>query len=308
MLSISDAIERHCRGKKPATQQVYRRIGKGFEAFCKFDNIEWHKAKYHNILGYLEWLKAQPGQIGASGHSTYCNKTIRRCLVVIAALYQANNIDNSVFDAAKRLVPVSAKPQKRITGYVPFNQVMRLFEACGDDKASLRNKAYMGLCFGGALRTNEATSLKLGDIKRTNKGTLFVHLQDTKTNVPAQQIIIPTFLPFIEAYKKERIKEGATNNDIFLTSYDNRNLVASGLPLGRKRMLEVFWRLCETVLGKRLGTHSMRATAITKMIDDGIPHRKIQDFSRHSSVSMVELYDQMLYSIDDSPAKKVSFK
>lgn len=305
---MSEAIDRHCRGKKASTQQVYRRIGRSFEAYCLAEDLKWTQAKYHNILGYLEYLREQPGQVGFSGHDKYCNKTIRRCLVVISAIYRANNIDPSIFDSAKRLVPVSLKPQKRITGYVPFDQVMRLFEACGDDKASLRNKAYMALCFGGALRTSEATSLKLGDIRQTSKGTIFVHLQDTKTNVPAQQIIIPTFLPYLERYKQERIDEGATSKDIFLTSYDWKNEKASGLPLGRKRMLEMFWGLCETVLGKKLGTHSMRATAITKMIDDGIPHRKIQDFSRHSTVSMVELYDQMLYSIDDSVAKKVSFK
>lgn len=38
--------------------------------------------------------------------------------------------------------------------------------------------------------------------------------------------------------------------------------------------------------------HSARATAITKLLADGVPHREVQEFSRHSSVRMVERYDK----------------
>jgi len=306
MRDLLEAIELHSRGKKAATQQIYKRVGKSFADYCTINKIEWHKAKYHHILGYLEHLKGNKG-LKCGGKENWCNRTIRRSLVLLCAVYRANRIDPSIFDSAFRLVPVSLKPQKRITGYVPFDQVMLLFEATSQDKVGARNRAYMALCFGGALRTSEAINLSISDLKITEKGTAYVHIADSKTNVAAQQIIMPSLVCYVEEYKKIRLEEGATTSDPFLTSYDCLGVNPLNAKLGKKRMLEVFWKLCEKVLGRKLGTHSMRATAITKLIDVGVPYRKIQDFSRHSTIAMVELYDKNLNDIDNSPVKNISY-
>ena len=53
--------------------------------------------------------------------------------------------------------------------------------------------------------------------------------------------------------------------------------------------------------------HSARATGITKMLEQGIPHRQVQEFSRHSSVRMVELYDKRRIQIDHNPAKVLEY-
>lgn len=306
MIELMDAVELHCRGKKKATQLIYRRVGKSFNEYCCINKIQWHKSRYHDILGYLEHLKTKQGVL-VGNSDRWCNRTIRRSLVLLCAIFRANRIDPTIFDSAFTLVPVSLKPQKRITGYVPFNQVMELFEATSNDKPGARNRAYMALCFGGALRTSEAIDLSISDLRITEKGTAYVHIADSKTNVAAQQIIMPSLTIFIEQYKAIRLKEGATPSDPLLTSYDCLGITATNKKLGRKRMLEVFWAHTEKVLGRKLGTHSMRATAITKLIDEGVPYRKIQDFSRHSTVAMVELYDKMLNDIDKSPVKNISF-
>jgi integrase len=306
MKDLLEAIELHSRGKKLSTQQIYKRVGKSYAAYCKNNQIEWHQAKYHDILGYLEHLKTNKG-VKSGDKDTWCNRTVRRSLVLLAAVYRANRIDPTIFDSAFKLVPVSLKPQKRITGYVPFDQVMLLFEATSKDKVGARNRAYMALCFGGALRTSEAINLTISDLKITEKGTAYVHIADSKTNVAAQQIIMPSLVPYIEEYKKIRLGEWAATSDPFLTSYDCLGVNPLNSKLGKKRMLEVFWKLCEKVLGRKLGTHSMRATAITKLIDVGVPYRKIQDFSRHSTIAMVELYDKNLNDIDKSPVKNITF-
>jgi integrase len=43
-----------------------------------------------------------------------------------------------------------------------------------------------------------------------------------------------------------------------------------------------------------------RATAITKLLADGIPHRQVQEFSRHASIQMVEWYDKRRFSVDEN--------
>jgi integrase len=53
--------------------------------------------------------------------------------------------------------------------------------------------------------------------------------------------------------------------------------------------------------------HSARATAITKLLADGLPHRLVQEFSRHSSIQMVELYDKRRVGVEDNPGAKLKF-
>ena len=53
--------------------------------------------------------------------------------------------------------------------------------------------------------------------------------------------------------------------------------------------------------------HYASATAITKILADGVPHREVQEFSRHASITMVEHYDKRRFGVDKSPAKGLKF-
>jgi integrase len=59
--------------------------------------------------------------------------------------------------------------------------------------------------------------------------------------------------------------------------------------------------------GPHVTPHSARATAITKLLTDGIPHREVQAFSRHASIQMVEHYDKRRFDVERSPAKGLEF-
>lgn len=311
----TEAVERHCIGKKRATVIKYKRAGKDFSMYCYQAGVNWRLAKYHDCLGFLEYLRAKPGIMSPSGHDKYGNRTIRAALVIVKAIYTKNRLDGSIFDPALELVPFSHKPQKRKTEMVPFDQVMQLIDKCAKVRGldylspvNFRNQAYLALGFGGGLRTSESCKLRMGDIRKTAKGTVYVHLHDTKTNVAAEQAIAPALVPYLLNYREIRLKDGALPGDPFLTSYDYSGQVPSGRYVNVRRMLSWFWAICENTLGRRLGTHSMRATAITKLISDGVPHRQIQDFSRHSTIQMVEQYDKLLISTDESVAQKLSYK
>jgi len=54
--------------------------------------------------------------------------------------------------------------------------------------------------------------------------------------------------------------------------------------------------------------HWARATAITKLLEEGHSHREVQEFSRHSSIQMVELYDKRRYELTDHLALKMDYR
>jgi integrase len=305
-IELSEAVENYCKAKKPATKAKYRRMGRTFVEFCNQSATYWRDLRYHNISDYLDFLRHRPGVYSPS-NTKYSNKTIRQHLVFTSAVLREKGVNSDIFIPALRLVPTSKAPQKRRTDKVPFSEVLKLFEAVPDNNSGLRNKAYMALCFGGALRTSEATNLMIGDLKRSEKGTFYVHISDTKNNQAENQIIAASLVSHIERYLAVRLKEGAKDNDPFLTGYDCTNTTPTNKKIGRKRVWEMFWELTERVLKKPMGTHSMRATAISKLIDDGVPYRKIMEFSRHKSLPMVETYNKNIVGIDDNPGKELAF-
>lgn len=51
----------------------------------------------------------------------------------------------------------------------------------------------------------------------------------------------------------------------------------------------------------------VRATAITKLLEDGYCHGSVKDFSGHASVQMIELYDKRKNTIARSVGKNLQY-
>jgi integrase len=74
-------------------------------------------------------------------------------------------------------------------------------------------------------------------------------------------------------------------------------------------LYRLFKHYCEKAGATQFLTpHSARATAITKLLADGIPHREVQEFSRHSSIQMVELYDKRRLTVEENPGKELDYE
>ena len=72
-------------------------------------------------------------------------------------------------------------------------------------------------------------------------------------------------------------------------------------PISDTGVYLLFKHYCQVVgAGTHATPHSARATAITKLLADGIPHRQVQEFSRHASIQMVEWYDKRRFSVDEN--------
>ena len=101
---------------------------------------------------------------------------------------------------------------------------------------------------------------------------------------------------------EERKKEGAKNADYVSLGYTGRGgQTRSDKPFSDTGVYLLFKHYCQVVgVGTHATPHSARATAITKLLADGIPHRQVQEFSRHASIQMVEWYDKRRFSVDEN--------
>jgi integrase len=106
-----------------------------------------------------------------------------------------------------------------------------------------------------------------------------------------------------------RKTQGAKPGDYLFNSYrgrGGRNPVSA--PISTHGIYELFKRYCKQAgIKEFVSPHSARATAITRLLSRGIPHREVQEFSRHSSIQMVELYDKRRLGVEDSPGRGLDY-
>jgi len=234
----------------------------------------------------------------------HSNKTIRGAFVRLRRGFEPFGLRDE-FTAAMRLVRISSTPERREIKLIPFERLGRVLESPDvNTPRGRRDRCLVALLIGGGLRISEALALKIGDVRFTPAGTLYVRLEDTKCGTPAVQAISPRCASIVSELADIRRAESDASAPL-LTSYNHRGK-PNDLPVLRRNASRKFSQLARKV-GVRASTHSCRATAITKLLADGIPHREVQEFSRHASVAMVEVYDKRTFGIDQSPSGRLDF-
>ena len=290
-----------------------------------------------HAIAYRNWLESRPGQrpryqrsgsnskqIEVNGRLHYkrdglqgsqTNSTIKKKFAALRRIYRmliASNvgITSNPFDPDKVPSPSARSGQKRPTEMIDFSHVEDIHEKPDPNtKKGIRDRAILALLFGAGLRRSEVTNLRLCDFQTSPAGTPFIRLRATKNKKDTDQALPPWAAETLKNLYDQRIAENADLGDPFFISYrgpsakdgNKQQLTTNGL-------YRIFKEYCFQCGANRYATpHSARATAITKLLSDGVEHREVQEFSRHSSIQMVEVYDKRRYSIEQNPGKKLKY-
>lgn len=331
--------------KSENTQNTYLPI---VHEWCRFLGAEAGSAKAAELMikaatdhaiGYKRWLEKRPGEIPRLKRSslrsntsallservnqkrdglqnTLSNATIAKKLAALRRIYRVLisaklGITDNPFDIDNLPSPASRSGQKRPTEMVDFALVKKIVEL--PDRTTpkgLRDRTILSVLFGAGLRRSEVLNLRLGDVRKTPSGTVFVHLRATKAKRDADQVLPDWAAKDVEQLIQIRLEQGAYPADYLFVSYRGKGgKVLTKEKLSDNGLYRLFKHYCILAgAGEFLSPHSARATAITKLLSDGVSHREVQEFSRHSSVQMVELYDKRRIGVEDNPGKKLEYK
>lgn len=270
-----------------------------------------------HALSYLQAIKMQAGQkprhSRRGGHAA-APATVYKKIMALRRMYQVLEAHGFITKNPMRpeLLPLP-NPQggkKRETEMLPFDAVPKLLAAVNDTPRPIRDRAIIALLFGGGLRRAELCKLTLADVARTKGGTTYLVLRKTKDGADALQALPDWAARYAWELVADRKSQGAEKDSPLFVTYAGRG---GCRPTSRAMpdcaVYHLFRQACERIgLGPHYTPHSARATAITKLLSDGMPHREVQEFSRHKSVAMVELYDKRRWGVDASPAKGLSFE
>ncbi len=165
------------------------------------------------------------------------------------------------------------------------------------DALGLRDRAILACLFGGGMRAGESVNLKLRDLGRTHRGTGFVRIFVQKNQKSDDHALPEWAFSRLVALKKAREEAGAEPGDYLCVS-------AKGIKLTHVDVFRMFKRRCRDLgLPAHYSPHSARATSITRLLEKVRDYRIVQEFSRHSTVMMVELYDKRRFQLDEAPQK-----
>ena len=247
--------------------------------------------------------------------STLSNATIAKKFAALRRMYRALmgpelGIVINPFDSDRVPPPPKDAGRKRPTEMIEFNLVEKIL--AGPDTSTpkgRRDLAALAALFGGGLRRSELIHLRIADLRITPAGTTYLYLRSTKAKKDAEQALPKWAAHHLKQLAAERRKSGASDADYLFVCYTGQaGNTPTSRPLSDSGLYALFKRYCIMAgAGDFVTPHSARATAITKLLADGVPHREVQGFSRHASIQMVELYDKRRIGVDQSSGRDLDF-
>jgi integrase len=248
--------------------------------------------------------------------ATQSNATIHKKFAALRRMYRmlmASNVGvaENPFEVDKVPPPPKDAGRKRPTQMIDFDLVMEIV-ALPDVSTpkGRRDRAILAVLFGGGIRRSELVALRLGDVRKTPAGTTFLYLRHTKAKRDAEQALPDWAAEYLWELIEEHKAEKAGEGDYLFVGFTGRaGQTSSGRPISDTGVYLLFKQYCMAAGAGAFATpHSARATAITKLLADGVPHREVQEFSRHASIQMVEWYDKRRFDVEQSPARGLSYK
>jgi len=253
----------------------------------------FHKATEIHAMKWAKNASAKPGIRGQVSKST-----LRRKAVILKELYAVLQdhrlVDRNPFRIVAEQYEGAQVGDRRATNIVPFKEVERfLTSPSADSPDGVTDRAFFALLFGCGLRVGEASKLNLEDVIIGGPTGLYLILRSTKNGSDAEQMVPEEMVQYVVKLVTQRSGEGAKPGDplIVLHRVDRSPVNKT---VATRQLHRIFQRWCRILkLTGRYSPHSARATAITYLLEQGVSHRVVRVFSRHSSVTMVEKYDKL---------------
>lgn len=267
-----------------------------------------------DVYEFLDLLAQRPGQrTRLDLEGVMWPSTIRKYVTCLSSFYgfliSIGACERNPFKDPKFSLKHFRVDQKRPTEFIPFEKIQDIVDAAGlkPGKIRVRNRAILATLFGTGLRKSEARNLLMQDLRKTNAGTFYLHLRQTKNKKNPTPGLGEWALKYLLPYRKQRMEEDASDIDPLFIGYDQ----ATQKPL-KVRMSPKSLYLVMKYAAARAGVplasfHSGRAVVVSRLRADGATHREVMAVTGHSSVQMVELYDKRTFGPDETASKDLEW-
>lgn len=296
MKDITDeTVKNFLRGKSVNTYRSYAAAWRAFEAYISPKPPR--EATIPEAVGF----------VGALSQSSLTKPTVRNRVDALRSIFQfledCDEIVKNPFRAAKRVLSERAKAQTRPTKILTPEQIERVLSLPDKSKDGIRDRAVLAIGFGCGLRRSEIHRIRISDV-RLSEGIPYIFLPTSKGGRADEQPIPSWALGWIMQLIDQRLAEGAKENDALFVVY-----YIDGTPRGHcvvNTIYRIFKRYFGAI-GVTAAPHAARASAATMLKDQGYEDRDVARFLRHSTTTMVAVYDKRKRSLENHPGLNLHY-
>jgi integrase len=294
---LSESIGELIQCKAINSQRSYHAA---LDTFAEFLSVKRSSYKFERELltftplkagKFIRWLRNRKGGDGGRIADTTVAQRVAILRRVFRHLIDIGARVGNPIGVVSDVMPMRQRVQKRPTKLIPFDAVQRILDAPDPStKEGIRDRALLAILFGGGLRRSEALKLNVGDIGEGNDGVPFLILRATKAGQNQTQSLPAWAWQRVIKYLEQRDDDGsAPQSPLFVFYYRNGE---SRRRMSERTLARMYKRYAASVGVDGAAPHSARATAVTRLKEMGYEDRDVANFLRHSTETMVRVYDK----------------
>jgi site-specific recombinase XerD len=244
--------------------------------------------------GFIELLQTQTGQrTGKPLSNGHINKQIQSLKLFSSYIRQSGKSD--VGFNLHRLDERRSKPV-----WLTIEEIQLLYDACSspsgrlggaDDLLGIRDKAMLAVYYGCGLRLNEGASLEVNDIDRARK---VLHVRKGKLYkerfVPIADKSFEELKFYIDYARPQLLQEKKTTS-LFIDTNKGHPMHKQSLYVRIKQLAR------KAKLKKKIGTHTLRHSIATHLLQSGMKLERIQQFLGHADLDSTQIYTHLVNEI-----------
>jgi integrase/recombinase XerD len=235
--------------------------------------------------GFIELLQAK--EIYSNGH---INKQIQALKLLSKYIRQSGK--SIVGFSLYRLEERRSKPVW-LTKY----EMQQLYEAIPDTVLGVRDKAMLAVYYGCGLRLNEGASLELSDINQTNK---VLHVRKGKHYkerfVPIADKNFEEIKLYLD-YARHQLLQNKKHEYFFVDANKGHPMQRQSLYVRVKQLAR------KAKIKKKVGTHTLRHSIATHLLQSGMKLERIQQFLGHADLDSTQIYTHLANETEPNDSK-----
>ena len=231
--------------------------------------------------GFIEQQQTKIGLRTRQGFSAgHINKYIQVLLLFSRYIRQSGK--SGIGFTLERLAETSPTPT-----WLTRAEIRRLYAATKDDVLGIRDRAMLSVFYGCGLRLQEGASLECSDILHDRKMLYVRRGKGYKERyVPIAEKSYQDIQVYIEQARPQLLQRPCAT--LFIDANKGRSIHKQSLYLRIKGLVR------KAGIQKPVGTHSLRHSIATHLLQSGMKLERIKDFLGHAVLDSTQLYTHLI--------------
>ena len=168
--------------------------------------------------------------------------------------------------------------------WLTIAEVEQIYDAIENDVLGIRDKAMLAVYYGCGLRLNEGACLEIKDIDTTRK---ILHVRKGKRYkerfVPIAEKNFEEIKLYLD-YARPQLVQEQKHGFIFVDASKGRIMSRESLYIRVKKLVK------KARIEKQAGTHTLRHSIATHLLQSGMKLERIKDFLGHADLDSTQIY------------------